>query len=159
MRPLKKDRTELKFFAILTALVVGLGAQAIDSLNLNNNNSISAKNSRLPASIDAIEQRTNINETTNNKNLSRPYTLEWDCVSTFEPLQVSATHLRLHGVNCASLPENLQVINSTNRFTATVIKQNKSFTTDFIDLRVGENLIDITLSKDSVIQLKVTRED
>jgi hypothetical protein len=82
-------------------------------------------------------------------------TRQLDCQSVSE-LYVKNLSLRLEG-KCAYELES--VTNRTNGFTASVFNKEKSFTTDYISLSVGKNLIEINYrdekNQDIIRQLPV----
>lgn len=68
-------------------------------------------------------------------------TLNWDCkTNKFAP--VDNSHIRLKGRHCQPMGgETLRVHNKTNGYTAAVFHDKRNFSTDFIDLSEGENIL------------------
>jgi hypothetical protein len=72
-------------------------------------------------------------------------TLDWNCNKKDSEQQVDGTHLRLRGHLCdLQKAESFSVVNESNGYTAAVILTNdKQFTTDFIELKDGDNQFQI----------------
>lgn len=69
------------------------------------------------------------------------------CSDTNQTFETASTRLRLKGANCTedgNIPLNTQVRNKTNGYVATVFHRSPmDFTTDYINLREGQNEIDV----------------
>lgn len=88
-----------------------------------------------------------------------PVLVDWSCGKPVHDKTTNASQLRLAGDKCA---KETSIVNKTNGFTASVLPlDEKRMTTDFIDLKIGENVIEISdtdaKGKVSVRQFKVTR--
>ncbi len=74
-------------------------------------------------------------------NLSKLEDISWDCKSKNPNSVLSATHFRMKGKTACrgQAIKELKIKNLSNGFTATVFANEKGFLTDFIDLQVGAN--------------------
>lgn len=84
----------------------------------------------------------------NDKNGASPLTKsaskDINCDSDLNLGALGGSHLRLKGANCGEITE-LAIRNTTNGFTASAIPlKGGQFTSDFIDLSEGNNLIEIS---------------
>lgn len=89
----------------------------------------------------------------------RMATLQLDCknTDTSNPWQVKASLVRLSGYGCIKKGANMDVVNHTNGRVATVFPlEEDGFTTDYMDLSVGENQVSIT-TQDADGQPKTTQ--
>lgn len=113
--------------ASLLSLIIPLRPQAPDS-----------GADRSPASADLASSKQPDAPTTKFE------TLDWDCV-TLSKTKFSATHLRIKGKKqCKDgAIKQIQILNQTNGFTASVFESDKSFVTDFISLSHGENTLTV----------------
>lgn len=113
---------------------------------------LSASSNRSPASLDE-----SIGSKPAPVAVSSPTLIEFGCKSKGEVVQeVDSGHIRITGTTCRPV-EKLTVMNKTNGFSASVIfTKNKKFTTDFIDLKEGNNSFEITSTeKDGSQQIRV----
>ena len=81
------------------------------------------------------------------KEHERMATLQLNCATaqTSNPWQVTAPLVRLSGRGCVINAENTAVTNNTNGRVATVFPlEQDGFTTDYMDLSLGENNVLIT---------------
>jgi hypothetical protein len=144
---MRKSSPELdsNFIVITSILIVLLGAPSFLSVIKNPNQStFEVVDSRGPASISE-------NDTNAGLSLSSNTTVEIPCNKDLEVLETQAAYLRLKGTNCSDKkPQKISITNRTNGFTAAIIPTGgDTFTTDFIDLQNGENVVAIeTLDQD-----------
>jgi hypothetical protein len=81
---------------------------------------------------------------------SRSVVMDFDCKQNGD-LEVDGTLLRLKGQDFSCLNDkwtDVSITNHSNGFTAAVIFLKKGFTTDFIDLKEGENNLEIQAKDD-----------
>ena len=153
------SKSEYQFLAVAGILVLLLGAPTVGSLLREPQPSVVVQSmssgNRLPSSIGGEPQASSIGVSD-----SVSTSLEVSCNQQFEQ-KVTAGHVRLTGVSCKGF-QGLSITNQTNGFSAAVIfTKNKKFTTDFIDLKEGENLVELkSLAKDGtekIQSLKIIR--
>ena len=146
---MRKSSPELdtNFIIITSILIVLLGMPSFLSIvkNPNQANFESVLDStRNPASLADDESNSGL-------DLSSNTTVEIPCEKDMKAMEVQAAYLRLKGTSCDNKNiKKISVTNRTNGFTAAVIPiGSDSFTTDFIDLQNGENVLAIeTLDQD-----------
>ncbi len=106
-------------------------------------------NARSPAGVELVDDKSPAYQ------FSKSQTLVVKCDQLGKIEQLNGAHLRLLGNDCFNSTQ-ITVKNITNGFTASVIplRVNK-YTTDFIDLNEGENVIEISHTlNDGSIQKK-----
>lgn len=147
------EEVDSRFLTITALLLALLGAPAFFSLVQDPASQMATVVSpgveRNPASLseDGIE----------GLHLSKNATLEVPCDNLPQVQEIQANFLRLKGTACAgSKLDEISVVNQSNGFTASVIfTADTKYTTDFIDLKDGENKLQIeTIDKDGS---KITR--
>lgn len=92
------------------------------------------------------------------KEHERMATLQLNCqtADSSNPWQVTASLVRLSGRGCVKKGASADVINHTNGRVATIFPlEEDGFTTDYMDLSVGENNVSITMKAEDGSQ-KVT---
>lgn len=143
---------ESRFLMITMFLVVLIGAPAVYSvvkepqLLLERNLAMESAQSedRKPASVVSLLIPDSEEKIVKTQGITESVTLNLACDSGSE--EVKGTHVRFKGNSCASEEvKELSVVNMTNGFTASVIfTKGSAFTTDFIDLKDGENNLEIS---------------
>ena len=135
-----------RFLTITATLLALVGAPAFFSLVQEPKQVVQVSQAeplaRSPASLSE--------EGSQGLQLAKNTSLDLTCDAAEKIEDVQANYLRLKGSPCLdSEVGEITVTNKTNGFTAEVIfTQDSKFTTDFIDLKVGENKIEIeTLGK------------
>lgn len=74
-------------------------------------------------------------------------TLKLNCEDGLIKKEVDSNFIRLKGELCQNEQE-MSILNRSNGFSASLfLGKNKKFTTDFIDLKEGENLLELTSIK------------
>lgn len=126
---------------IILALLVSL-VGVIHFWNLPNNLSSSALD-REPASVTPIMNMIGLNDQEVVKVVDVE-TRQLDC-QNISDLYVKNLSLRLEGKCAYQLGS---IINKTNGYTASVFNREKAFTTDYISLSEGKNLIEISYKDD-----------
>lgn len=144
---------ESRFLIITSFLVLLVGAPAIYSVvkepqvlaERNHSGAENSKNenSRKPASVVAQLISGSDEVVVKTQGITESVTLNLGCDSKDQ--EVTGTHLRVTGSSCANEDvKELSVVNVSNGFTAAVIfTKGNAFTTDFIDLKDGENNFEI----------------
>ncbi len=92
------------------------------------------------------------------KEHERMATLQLNCENTdsASPWQVTASLVRLSGRGCVKKGASADVVNHTNGRVATIFPlEEDGFTTDYMDLSIGENNVSITTQSEDGTQ-KVT---
>jgi hypothetical protein len=153
-----REKTESQFLLITGTLVILIGGPAFYSLtkeSVTETVKITRTESRMPASIPEKE----LQKAAQIADRSSIVLVNCDQPSSHEDVQ--SAYIRLTGTPCEQV-ENLQITNKTNGFTASVIfKKDNLFTTDFIDLKEGENNLEVVSHMDNgskvTKNLKVTR--
>jgi hypothetical protein len=140
---------EQRFLLMTVFLVALVGAPAVYSVvrepqeltaeaATENLNPDADSAQRSPASIESNSQGRSAIK-------SKSVVLDYTCKGKSKTFEVDGTLMRLKGKGC--LNENwkdLTVVNQTNGFTASVIfLKSNDFTTDFIDLKEGDNHLSI----------------
>lgn len=130
---------EVRFLLISFSILAIIGVPAAYSLVQDPTTGTASEvtsTGRGPASVTEVAS-TGVK----NSAKARSVTLDWDCGKKSAEQQVDGTHLRLKGHLCnLQKSESFSVINETNGYTAAVILTNdKQFTTDFIELKDGDN--------------------
>ena len=75
---------------------------------------------------------------------ARSVTMEMGCSGDSQTQETEGTLLRLKSDCWKESAQKISVVNTTNGFTASVIEtKSKGFTTDFIDLKEGDNTLEI----------------
>jgi hypothetical protein len=134
---------EVRFFLVSFSLLAIIGVPAAYSLvqdpTTNTNAEISSFGGRNPASVEAAGPGVR------NSAKAHSVTLDWDCEKKSPQRLVDGTHLRLKGHLCnLQKAQAFSVINESNGYTAAVIlTSDKQFTTDFIELKDGDNKFQI----------------
>jgi hypothetical protein len=87
-------------------------------------------------------------------------TIEWDCQTIKKQKKlINVTQLRLNG---SCLRDIKKITNKNNGYTANLFALEKSFTTDFLSLEVGANILNIEwvdgASANRVTSLEITVE-
>lgn len=161
-------RQELNFLGQLVVLVFVAGGYAILSLSsplpLENKNrpkvevvdqelSLTASDdSRAPASIASVSVTSSLATTR-----SIVSSVVWNCQNKGgEVIETESLQLRLKGF-CKEA-QSLNIINSSNGYTASVFTNEKSeYSTDFIQLSTGENLLKVqsTNEKGEVVEKEI----
>ena len=136
-RFLKTQEQQFLFLTFLLALAIGIPSARSVLFSTEINSSLVTGGQRAPAAIGPSEVIYDRNLSWNKtKNL----TLRMDCAQLNFSSDIEASHLRLISENC-DLTDVL-VKNSRNGYTASIVKlQQNQFTTDFIELAEGENLL------------------
>ncbi len=127
------------FLTLAAAVVILLGLQVWLSLNAEKPKVAEA---RKIASADSQTQ-----DLTEVSKPDQAVTLKWNCAEEgLSAYDIGAAHLRLVGTLCPDLEsQKITVTNKTNGFTASLFFQkSQSFTTDFVDLKEGPNVIEIS---------------
>lgn len=86
-------------------------------------------------------------------------TIQLNCDQAVKPMTTRGTHIRLVGSVCENRASTYHIKNETNGYTASVIlTPDLQFTTDFIDLKEGANVISVRdLTSSHVQKIQVTR--
>ena len=93
--------------------------------------------------VDTVSVMTSSSHSHQKKGASTAL-VQYDCDGKNAQQEVSGNYVRLTGLPCEDF-EDLEITNQTNGFSAAVIfMKGKKFTTDFIDLKEGENNLEIT---------------
>ncbi len=125
-----------------------LGALVVNSwIPKSKKNASQVQEAKLKSRIPASQNLATEEAKTPAYKFSKSITIEIDCTRTQEINDVYGAHLRILGKNCN---QNSNVLNKSNGFTASVIPVRENiFTTDFMDLSEGENIIQITSQESS----------
>ncbi len=156
----KRIKSESQFLLIMATLVILMSVPTVLSfLKAPEAEALEVQklDSRAPASIGTVV--TSVKKT--NPSSSSMSLLNFDCKKKDFKEEVSANYVRLVGSPCKDA-EDLEIINTSNGFSASVIfTKGHNFTTDFIDLKEGENNLEITETDAKGIKVshnfKVTR--
>jgi formate dehydrogenase assembly factor FdhD len=135
-----EKRLELKLMLSTLTMVLALGyfvaSSIIEKPQKSQKIEIAQVSQRGPASLSNQKQLPVY-------KFSKSVTLNVTCEDKQKTQEVFGAHLRLVGQPCNNTKE-IQIKNISNGFTASVIYTKKSnFTTDYIDLSEGENLIQV----------------
>jgi len=131
---------EAKFLTGTVVFTLGLAFFSMTTILSEPASGPSARGPRTPASQQET-QSPGISGATAQGQLE---TLTWNCKEPKSVPQVKSSHLRLKSVFCDKRePSALTVTNTTNGYTAAVFLSAKGFSTDFIDLKDGENKISV----------------
>jgi hypothetical protein len=133
---------EARFFLVSFSLLVIVGIPAAYSVVQDPTASASEMSDgsgRGPASVE------DNGEAVRNSAKAKSVTLDWNCQDQSTLEKVDGTHLRLRGHLCDNQnPHSLSIVNESNGYTAAVIlTKNEEFTTDFIELKDGDNQFQI----------------
>lgn len=138
-------------FLILTFVVVALvGGPAVYSVMrepaLRLQTELKVPVNRKPAQVSHAEISNEVSEQTpRNAIKAKSVTLEMGCQRENQTQETDGTLLRLKSDCWKESAQKISVINKTNGFTAAVIEtKSKGFTTDFIDLKEGDNNLEIS---------------
>lgn len=134
---------ELRFLLVSMSILAVIGVPAAYSLvqdPTQKSPGVVSSGTRQPAST---EEATG--EMVRNSAKARSVTLDWDCKNQATSEEVDGTHLRLKGHLCGlQNTDSFSIVNQSNGYTAAVIlTKNKEFTTDFIELKDGDNKFQI----------------
>lgn len=137
---LKEHLQEAKFLSIAVVAVLTLGFFSSRGFLKAPASEYLPPSGRQPASFGGVS------DATGRRDETRLETLVWDCQDLGpEASRTSGSHIRLKSRFCDSGPvQQLSVKNLSNGYTASVFVDSKGFSTDFIDLREGENEIEIS---------------
>jgi hypothetical protein len=129
---------EIRFLLVSFSILVVLGVPAAYSLVQDPATGATAEvasSSRQPASLESSGEQVR------NAVKTHSVTLDWNCGKENSLQQVDGTHLRLRGHLCRQQrSESFSVVNESNGYTAAVILTgDQQFTTDFIELKDGDN--------------------
>ncbi|MGZ5280542.1 MAG: hypothetical protein ACXWC9_11390, partial [Pseudobdellovibrionaceae bacterium] len=107
-----------------------------------------------------VQTKAKVVHSPRNAIHSRSVVMNYDCNQTGN-MEVDGTLLRLKGQDSTCLSDkwtNISITNHSNGFTASVIFLKKGFTTDFIDLKEGDNNLEIQAKDDKgqAITKKIT---
>jgi hypothetical protein len=139
---------EQRFLLITACLVALVGAPAVYSIlqeprealvsQENEGSKSNVDSARAPASVkvEAPLRHNNIR--------SKSVILDYVCKDKGQVYEVDGTLVRFKGSSCLDQMKDISVINQSNGFTGSIIfLKNKNFTTDFIDLKEGDNQLAI----------------
>ncbi len=154
---------EKRFLSITAILIVLLGVPAVWSVVREpqavavKESSVAPETHRQPASVVTAQPTA---QSRRNAIHSKSVVLNYDCKQA-PSLEVDGTLLRLKGQNSSCLNDkwtDVSVTNHSNGFTAAVIFLKNGFTTDFIDLKEGDNDLEIHAKDDKgqAISQKIT---
>lgn len=135
---------ESRFLVFTLFLVVLVGAPAVYSVVKDPQAAVEryeeASSDRAPAS----ETKAIVEAPAKTKGVTESVTLNLEC--NVSEKSVQGTHLRVTGDSCVkNTIKEVTVVNISNGFTASVIfTKGNAFTTDFIDLKDGENNLQIS---------------
>lgn len=134
-----KEKRFLLFVAVSVAVFSVLSFQSI----VREPKSKAATTGRGPAS-EAIGFEFLIASEKPQAQFAKTAFLDLNCASPQEAT-MEVTHVRIRAFNCGfDQQKGITVINQTNGFeAAVVVNKDKSFTTDFIDLKVGSNRFEV----------------
>ena len=141
---------EQRFLFLTLCVVVLVGGPAFYSV-------IREPALRIPAELKVEERKpaseissiVNFEEPRRNVIKAKSVTMEMGCSGDNQTQETEGTLLRLKSDCWKESAQNISVINKTNGFTAAVIEtKSKGFTTDFIDLKEGDNTLEIAGSDD-----------
>jgi hypothetical protein len=139
----KNQEHQFLFLTLILAIAVGIPAGRSVVMEPEFPQPVSEESSRSPAAVAVA--------TVEDRNLSwnkaKNVTVELDCKNLKINSEVDASHLRLMSSNCGW--SDVVIKNSRNGYTASVVNLGlNKFTTDFIELADGENLLEVS-GKDS----------
>ncbi len=139
-------KAELKFLFIVGIVVVLTGTSALMSILIAPElQTVVVKkiDSRSPASVINPTDSSSPQIFVAEKENSSTSLVQYNCDHKGEVEEVRGNYLRVTGLPCPDT-EDMEITNQSNGFSAAVIfsKGNK-FTTDFIDLKEGENNLEI----------------
>ena len=133
-------RSEIQFIWVLIALVILFGIPMVSSFQADHHEvaatvALAEKEApRAPASSSAPPISTS----------EKIATLKLNCKDKSPSQEVSSNYLRIFGDLCGPDSESVEITNSSNGFQASIfMSENESFSTDFIDLKEGENQLQV----------------
>ena len=122
---------------MVAGTAVALKDEAADGFSARAPASVSSSAPKAMATAIVVKNRKAI--------YSKSVVLNYDCKQV-QSTEVDGNLLRLKGMDDSCLNESwkdISITNNSNGFTASVIFLKKGFTTDFIDLKEGENQLEI----------------
>jgi len=134
---------EVRFILVSLSILVVIGIPAAYSLvqdPTQKMTEVESSGSRQPAStVEAAAGEVR------NSAKAHSVTLDWNCQAQATSEEVDGTHLRLKGHLCGQQKtDSFSIVNQSNGYTAAVIlTKNQEFTTDFIELKDGDNQFQI----------------
>jgi hypothetical protein len=140
---------ELKFLALTFGLVLSLGMGAILNFLKLPEQKASEALSRNPASLPSASASEAVAPA-----LTKIESLEWSCGDQEKNIAVSSNRIRVKGRACSK--ESISIVNETNGLTATVFEGEKGYSSEYMELNLGENQIAINWT-DKKGQPQVTR--
>ena len=141
-------QNERRFLAITMLLLALIGAPAVYSVAREPKAKV-AKDEMSPLTLKrtlaSVTPAKVIERARRNFIKSKSVVLDYSCKELGKPHEVDASLLRLRGDSCLEPTwKNISITNQSNGHTASVIfLKDKKFTTDFIDLKEGENKLTI----------------
>jgi hypothetical protein len=136
------DQRSLKVLAVLVLLLAGpvlwsWTSPVGQTLSIPEPIEKSIRNLASVASTEATDDRK-------SGKLGRPVTVQWNLSSAPFVKEIDGTHVRIKGLLKGFKTES--ILNETNGFTASIFLTGNEFTTDFIELKEGLNLIQVDLT-------------
>lgn len=136
------QKAESRFLLLVGTFAILFGVPAVLSfLKAPDVQSLSVQKleARTPASVSTQEGDSQALLTAAVPASNSTSLIQYDCESTSLQEEVRGSYVRFTGLPCKNV-EDLEITNQTNGFSAAVIfTKGHKFTTDFIDLKEGEN--------------------
>ena len=138
---IQHNRQHRKFLSVTILVVLMFGAMDMISLLAEPvylDDGMTVAFDRKPASIDAEEV---LEESPKNA------IADFSCIENSQKLEVDGGRVRIRSNSCESFKiSDFAITNVSNGYTASVFPiKNNEFTTDFIDLKYGENQVEIKM--------------
>lgn len=137
---LKSQEHQFLFLTFMLALIFGIPAGRSLLLHPDTVHVVASdKGGRSPAAVTS----STLEDRNVSMNKAKNVTLTLDCKNLDLASEVDASHMRLISANC--LWSDVVIKNSRNGYTASVVDLGSNkFTTDFIELADGENLLEVS---------------
>jgi hypothetical protein len=137
-----KDQ-EHQFLFLTLFLALAMGVPAGRSLLEQPESVLVVSSSREPGRAPAAVTSSTVGDRNISMNKAKNITVVLDCKSLDLSSEVDASHLRLISSNC--LWSDVVIKNNRNGYTASIVDLGSNkFTTDFIELADGENLLELS---------------
>lgn len=138
---MKNKSIQHKRFLITTILIViALGVMDIVSFltePVHHEDKVSVVLGRGPANV--------VDEVVTE--LPKRVTADFNCAQDYQNIEVDGSRIRLKSNSCENFrTSDLTITNKSNGYTASIFQmKNNEFTTDFIDLKYGENQVEVKM--------------
>lgn len=144
-----REKIESQFLLITGVLLSLIGGPAFFNLvkePVLETAKITRQDSRTPANVNDTQEKTIYTENKKaiiEKNAILKYNCEEELADDKKNQEVNSSQLRISGNGCKK-QNQISISNKTNGFTAEIIfTKEGQFTTDYIDLSVGQNDLEV----------------